>query len=108
MDDKDKDFKDKDANKDNAGDKNPKGNAGNDAGSNGGEDRKDSGLSWLTWVILSTVLALLLVAGGYLLYKRLTRGVQVIAKKSCPVAGVRYTVKDELGNVTEGFAEGIL
>lgn len=101
-------------NKDHKEDSNEDSN-NNNAGDNAGEDsehrrdrRKDSGLSWLTWVILSTVLALLLVAGGYLLYKRLTRGVQVIAEKSCPVAGVRYTVKNELGNVTEGFTEGIL
>jgi hypothetical protein len=84
MDAKDKDFEDEDPNKDNAGDKDPRDNARDNGGNDAGKDgehlkgrRKDSSLSWLTWAVISTVLALLVVAGGYLLYKRLTRGMQV-------------------------------
>jgi hypothetical protein len=69
--------------------------------------RKEPNMSWLTWAVISTVLALLVAAGGYLLYRRLTRGMRVIAENSCPVAGVRYIVRDELGNVTEGFTGNI-
>lgn len=77
MDAKDKDLKDEDP-RDNARD-----NGGNDAGKDGEHSkgrRKEPNMSRLTWAVISTVLALLVAAGGYLLYKRLTRGKRVAIK----------------------------